>query len=50
MGTVYFTETEPLVLLGHHECLEKFDMTFHGPERLLSLTPRCDGMVGARKA
>lgn len=39
-GIVYFAEQEPVVLLGHHECLEKFDLTFHGPERKLSILPR----------
>ena len=48
-GTVYFAEREPIILLGHHECLEKFDLTFQGPEKLLSLLPRCSGMVQTRK-
>ena len=39
-GTAYFAEHEPVILLGHHDCLEKFDVTFHGPERKLSLLPR----------
>ena len=39
-GIAYFAEQEPVVLLGHHECLEKFDLTFHGPERKLSILPR----------
>lgn len=39
-GIVYFAEDEPMILLGHHQCLEKFDLTFHGPERKLEILPR----------
>jgi len=39
-GIVFFAEKEPIILLGHHECLEKFDLTFAGPERTLSVLPR----------
>jgi hypothetical protein len=39
-GIIHFAEDEPVVLLGHHECLEKFDLTFQGPERKLGITPR----------
>ncbi|MFH1670150.1 MAG: hypothetical protein ABIA92_01030 [Patescibacteria group bacterium] len=39
-GTVYFAEDEPVVLLGHHQCLEKFDLTFQGPEKKLGVMPR----------
>ena len=39
-GTIYFTEAEPIILLGHHECLEKFDLTFCGPQKLLQVIPR----------
>jgi hypothetical protein len=39
-GVVFFAEDEPVVLLGHHQCLEKFDLLFEGPERKLGVTPR----------
>jgi hypothetical protein len=39
-GQVLFSLGQRLVLLGHHHCLEKFDVAFRGPERLLDLTPR----------
>jgi hypothetical protein len=39
-GIVYFAEEEPVVLLGHQGCLEKFDLTFCGPEKNLSIMPR----------
>ena len=39
-GIIYFAEDEPIVLLGHHQCLEKFDLNFQGPERKLGITPR----------
>jgi hypothetical protein len=39
-GLVLFTLDQRLVLLGHHQCLEKFDVTFKGPEKFLELTPR----------
>ncbi|MDD5056095.1 MAG: hypothetical protein PHZ00_07580 [Candidatus Peribacteraceae bacterium] len=39
-GIVYFAENEPVVLLGYHQCLEKFDLTFRGPERKLGIIPR----------
>jgi len=39
-GTIYFTETEPIILLGHYECLNRFDMTFCGPRKLLQIIPR----------
>jgi hypothetical protein len=38
-GTVYVAEEEPIVLLGFHECLEYFDLTFMGPEKKLSVLP-----------
>lgn len=39
-GIAYFTEDEPLNLLGHEQCLEMFDLTFRGPERILQVLPR----------
>jgi hypothetical protein len=39
-GIAYFAENEEVILLGHHQCLEKFDLTFQGPERKLGLLPR----------
>lgn len=39
-GVIYFTEEEKIVLLGHRQCLEKFDLTFYGPERKLAIVPR----------
>lgn len=48
-GTVFFAENEPIILLGHHECLEKFDLTFQGPEKSLGLLPRCNEMVQTRR-
>jgi hypothetical protein len=38
-GTVWFAEGEEVVLLGHHDCLEKFDLTFRGGSRALSVLP-----------
>lgn len=38
-GIAYFTETEPIVLLGREQCLDKFDITFCGPHRLIQLIP-----------
>jgi hypothetical protein len=39
-GTAYFAEREPIVLLGNYDCLEKFDLTFYGPQRKLGVLPR----------
>lgn len=39
-GIIYFVESEQLVLLGHYQCLEYFDLTFQGPERKLSILRR----------
>lgn len=39
-GTAYFAQEEPVVLLGRHQCLEKFDLNFQGPEKVLGLLPR----------
>ena len=39
-GTVYFADNAGGILLGHHQCLEKFDVTFLGPEKKVSLFPR----------
>ena len=38
-GTVYFADCEQH-LLGYHQCLEYFDLTFQGPEKKLSVLPR----------
>jgi hypothetical protein len=38
-GIIYFAENEPVVLLGHQQCLDKFDLLFEGPEKKLSITP-----------
>ena len=38
-GHVYFTEAR-VVLLGHHDCLERFYVLFKGPERGLKITLR----------
>ncbi len=37
---VYFSLGQHIVLLGHHRCLEKFDVTFKGSERVTELVPR----------
>jgi hypothetical protein len=29
-----------MILLGHYQYLERFDLTFHGPERMLCVLPR----------
>ena len=39
-GQVFFALEQEFVLLGHHQCLEKFDVTFLGPERMLEVTAR----------
>lgn len=39
-GPVLFALGQKFVLLGHHRCLEKFNITFYGPERRLELAPR----------
>ena len=39
-GQVFFVLEQEFVLLGHHQCLEKFDVTFHGPEKQVQLRPR----------
>lgn len=39
-GIIYFAESEPIVLLGHYQCAEYFDLTFQGPEKTLSILPR----------
>ncbi len=36
-GVAYFSVQEPVVLLGHQECLEKFGLFFDGPRRRLRL-------------
>ena len=36
----YFAQHEPVLLLGHRGCLEKFDVTLRGPEKLLQIIPR----------
>ena len=37
---VYFSLGQHIVLLGHHRCLEKFDVMFRGPEKRIELLPR----------
>src|SRR5256885_242237 len=39
-GLVFFALGQRLVLLGHHQCLEKADLTFRGPDRVTELLPR----------
>ncbi len=39
-GQVFFTLEQEFVLLGHHQCLQKFDVTFKGPEKRLEMLPR----------
>lgn len=39
-GPAFFALGQRLVLLGHHRCLEKFDILFQDPERAMELTPR----------
>ena len=39
-GKVCFALGQKCILLGHRQCLEKFDVTFHGPERMLEVTAR----------
>lgn len=39
-GPVSFALGQQVVLLGHHRCLEKFDLVFKGPEKVLEMTPR----------
>ena len=36
----FFSPGQRLILLGHDKCLQKFDLTFHGPERELEMTAR----------
>ena len=38
-GIVYFAAEEPVVLLGHYQCLEYFEITFRGPEKRMSILP-----------
>lgn len=37
---VYFGLGQQTPLLGHHRCLEKFDVTFKGPEKMVEVTAR----------
>lgn len=37
-GSVFFALGQQFVLLGHHQCLEHFDVTFHGRKRFLDIT------------
>jgi hypothetical protein len=39
-GPVFFALGQQFALLGHEQCLSKFDITFKGPERCLDLVPR----------
>lgn len=49
-GQVFFALGQRMVLLGHHQCLERFDLAFRGPEKTLELTPRFrTGSVGRPK-
>jgi hypothetical protein len=34
---VYFAPREPVVLLGHRQCLERLRLTFDGPGKILSV-------------
>jgi hypothetical protein len=36
-GTVFFAPRQPLVLLGHHQCLEQLNIRFRGKERTISV-------------
>ncbi|NOS67324.1 MAG: hypothetical protein HOO67_03075, partial [Candidatus Peribacteraceae bacterium] len=36
-GNVFFALGQKFVLLGHHQCLEKFDVMFRGKERVLEI-------------
>ena len=36
-GTAYFAAEQPLVLLGHLDCLEKCDLQFFGAQRILKV-------------
>jgi len=38
--SISFADAEPIMLLGHHQCLEYFDLTFQGPEKKLGVLPR----------
>ena len=38
-GTAYFSYEESTNLLGHYECLERFDLTFYGTQKKLSVLP-----------
>lgn len=39
-GQIFFALGQRIVLLGHHQCLEKFDITFKGTEKIVEVTPR----------
>jgi hypothetical protein len=36
-GTVFFAPRQPLVLLGHYQCLDQLNLTFKGKERTLAV-------------
>jgi hypothetical protein len=38
-GTAYFADGEEAVLLGHKDCLERFDVTFYGKAQRFSMLP-----------
>ncbi len=38
-GQVFFSLGQQLLLLGHHQCLEKFNITFKGREHTMELFP-----------
>ncbi len=37
-GIAYFAAEQPMALLGHYQCLDKFDLLFRGKDRVLKLT------------
>ena len=39
---VLFALGQKIVLLGHHQCLRRFDVTFKGPEKTLEILPRLE--------
>lgn len=39
-STIYFADGELAMLLGIKDCLEKFDITFFGPEKNFNIMPR----------
>lgn len=39
-GTAYFSDDQPAVLLGHYQCLDRLNLQFRGPERVLRVEMR----------